>query len=89
VSEPFVTRGRRRLGRLGRRALLFVLGRPLVCAACGRRLFVALPIVWRGRVRLIGAGDSHVRVSFQSKDTLELRHVELDECPAPDRPWVP
>lgn len=88
MSETHATRARRRLARLALRAFLLVVGRPLVCADCGRRLFVAFPVVWRGRVKLIGARESHVRVSFHSKDTLELRHVELDQCPAPDRPWV-
>ena len=47
-----------------------------------------MPIVWKGRVKLIGAYEHSVRVSFGSKDELELRHLMLDECPAPERPWV-
>jgi hypothetical protein len=79
---------RSRVGRGAERWLLRVVGRPLRCAECGRVLFVGLPLVWRGRVRIVGARESHVRVSFTAKDTLELRHVELDQCPSPDRPWV-
>lgn len=71
------------------RVLVRLFGRPLYCTACGRQLFRAIPIVWRGRVRLIGSSESNVRVAFgPTKTQLELRHVELDQCPAPDRPWV-
>jgi hypothetical protein len=27
-------------------------------------------------------------VAFGSRNTLEFRHVELDHCPSPERPWV-
>jgi hypothetical protein len=73
---------------VGRRLLLRVLGRELRCAECGRPLFHGIALVWHGRVRLIGAYGHTVRVSFASDDTLELRHVELHECPAPGRPWA-
>jgi hypothetical protein len=88
AERPLGPRVRKRLRDTARGAVLAVLGRRLHCAACGRELFVALPIVWRGRVKLIGARESNVRVEFSAKDTLELRHLELDQCPAPDRPWV-
>ena len=81
-------RVQRRLRNGARRALLAALGRRLRCAECGRELFVALPVVWRGRLKLIGARESTVRVAFATKDTLELRHAELDSCPSPERPWV-
>lgn len=77
-----------RIRTTAERALVRVVGRDLVCAACGCRLFRAVPIVWKGRVKLIGAYEHSVRVSFGSKDELELRHLMLDECPAPERPWV-
>jgi hypothetical protein len=70
------------------RLLLKLFGRPINCAACGRRLFVGLPLVWRGEVWLIGAYDHMVRVSFGSSQVMEFRHAALDECPAPERPWV-
>ena len=76
------------LPRWAERLLLLLFGRRLRCAACGRELFVALPIVWRGRVWLIGAYDHLVRIRFSSSETIELRHAQLDECPAPERPWV-
>jgi hypothetical protein len=90
MTEPRTLRARltQRLRRGAERALLFTLGRPLVCADCGRRLFVGLPIVWRGRVKVIGASEYNVRIAFRDKTSLELRHMELDSCPAPERPWV-
>jgi hypothetical protein len=71
-----------------RRALLRAVGRQLVCARCGRPIFRALAFVWRGRVHVIGASEHNVHVSFASKTELEFRHVELDRCPSPERPWV-
>lgn len=82
------SRLRRRVRGGARAAVLAAFGRRVRCAACGRELFVALPVVWRGRVKLIGARESTVRVAFSAKDTLELRHAELDACPSPERPWV-
>jgi hypothetical protein len=79
---------RSRIGRGAEAALLRALGRPLRCAECDRVLFRGIPFVWRGRLRIVGARESHVRIAFTAKDTLELRHVELDQCPSPDRPWV-
>lgn len=79
--DPELPRGIERL-------LLKLLGRPIDCANCGRRLFVGLPLVWRGEVWLIGAYDHEVRVSFVSSQTMVFTHANLDECPAPERPWV-
>jgi hypothetical protein len=70
------------------RLLLKLFGRPIRCAGCGREMFVGLPLVWRGELWLIGAYDHQVRVSWTSSQTMELRHALLDECPAPERPWV-
>ena len=70
------------------RALVWVFGRKIVCASCGRVIMRAIPVVWRGQVRLIGAREHNVRVAFSSKEDLSFRHVELDRCPAPERPWV-
>ena len=70
------------------RALVRVFGRPIECAECGRPIMRAIPLVWRGRVRLVGAREHNVRVAFSSKEDLEFRHVELDRCPSPERPWV-
>lgn len=69
-------------------AFVRAFGRDLVCTECGRTLFRAVPLVWRGRVWLVGAYDNLVRVSFDSSETMEFRHARLDECPSPERPWV-
>jgi hypothetical protein len=69
-------------------ALLGLLGRPIRCAECGRPMFRAVPLIWRGRVWLLGAAEHQVRVSFQTRNSLQFRHMWLDECPAPERPWV-
>jgi hypothetical protein len=87
VSDPLRVRIRERARKYALRALLWVLGRDVACAACGRPLFRVLPIVWRGELRVIGATEP-VRAAFGARDTLEFRHVELDHCPAPERPWV-
>lgn len=81
---------RRRARHEARRALLRVAGREIVCASCGRPMFRAIPVVWRGRVRLIGAAEPqhNVRVAFGDTQVLEFHHVELDRCPSPERPWV-
>ncbi len=70
------------------RVLLKLFGRPIRCADCGREIFVGLPLVWRGELWLIGAYDHQVRVAWASTQTMEFRHAQLDECPAPERPWV-
>jgi len=70
------------------RVLLRAFGRPIACATCGRTLFTGIALVWRGEVRLIGAETNTVRVRFGTKNTLQFRHVHLDTCRSPDRPWV-
>jgi hypothetical protein len=86
ARDPLGTRMRWR----GERALVRVLGRRIECAECGRPLFRAIPIVWRGELKLIGlaAEEPLVAVAWRRSDTLEFRHVELDSCPSPERPWV-
>jgi hypothetical protein len=87
VTDPLSVRVRFRARREALRAFLRIFGRDLACATCGRPLFRGLPIVWRGRVKVIGATEP-VRVTFQTRNTLQFRHVELDRCPSPERPWV-
>jgi hypothetical protein len=70
------------------RALVRVLGRPIRCAECGNTLFRGFAIVWRGRVKLLGADRETVRVSFDASDALQFRHVHLEQCPTPERPWL-
>lgn len=84
----FLRRQSERAYWVGRRNLIRLLGRQIHCAECGRPIFHAIPLVIRGRVRLIGAYEHIVRVSFSSDDTLEFRHVHLHDCPTPERPWA-
>lgn len=70
------------------RLLLRLFGRTIKCADCGRELFTALPLVWRGELWLIGAYEHEVRVSWVSSQMMEFRHTHLDECPTPERPWA-
>jgi hypothetical protein len=72
------------------RALARLLGRRVRCAACGRPLFKALPVVWRGKLVLIGlrAQEPLVRVRFAERDRLEFLHGELGHCQTEDRPWA-
>ena len=88
MREPLAERIEWRARRRIRRAVLAVVGRPVHCASCGRRLFVALPFTWRGTLRIIGAKGCNVRVSFDKEDSLQFRHLELDACPSPERPWL-
>jgi hypothetical protein len=66
------------------------LGRRVRCAACGRPLFVALPVIWRGKLVLVGlrVQEPLVRVRFHERDSLEFFHGELDLCPTDERPWA-
>lgn len=89
MSDSLRTRIARRARRDPVRALVRAFGRELVCASCGRVIMRAIPVVVRGRLRLIGAREHNVRVAFATKEHLEFRHVELDRCPTPARPWVP
>ena len=79
--DPLLPRGLERL-------IVRIFGRQLRCAECGRELFVGVPLVWRGELWLIGAYDHLVRMRFSSSETIEFVHARLDECPAPERPWV-
>jgi len=63
-----------------KRTLLRALGRPVRCELCGETLFRAVPVVARGRVKLIGAECALVRVDFDSMNHLSFRHVQADRC---------
>ena len=65
-----------------------LLGRPVRCSECGQTLFRGIAFVWRGKVKLVGAGSQTVRVSFDEVNVLRFSHVHLDYCPTPDRPWA-
>jgi hypothetical protein len=81
---------RTRLSWRAERALARAFGRRVRCAACGRPLFKALPVVWRGKLVLIGlrVQEPLVRVRFHDRDRLEFLHGELDLCKTDERPWA-
>jgi hypothetical protein len=85
-GHPLRTRFRWR----AERALARAFGRHVRCAACGRPLFKALPVVWRGKLVLIGLGvqEPLVRVRFYDRDRLEFLHGELHLCETHERPWA-
>jgi hypothetical protein len=86
VKEPLPERLRWRAERAAAR----MLGRHMRCAACGEPVAKVLPVVWRGRLVLLGlrVQEPLVRVRFGERDKLELLHGELHTCPTEDRPWA-
>jgi hypothetical protein len=56
--------------------ILAVFGRPVRCERCGAVLFRAVPLIWRGRLKLSGAEYEVVRVDFDSMNHLVFSHVE-------------
>ncbi len=50
------------------------------CERCGEPLFRAIPVLTGGRLRLYGAEQAIVRVTFSSRRTLAFRHEALDAC---------
>ena len=55
-------------------------GRPVRCEVCGRLLFRALPFVWRGRLKVLGAERALVRADWDKMNRLAFRHVDRDHC---------
>ncbi len=76
------------LRRLAVSLLLKVVGRPIVCCECGRPIFTGFAFILRGRVRVIGAHQHLLRVSFDRTNSIEFAHARLDACPTPQRPWL-
>lgn len=61
---------------------LGAVGRPVRCELCGEVLFTAVPMIRRGRVKLVGAEQALVRVDFATMNELVYRHAEPAACPA-------
>jgi hypothetical protein len=55
-------------------------GRPVRCEVCGRVLFRGLPLVWRGRLKFLGAEGAPVRADWDKMNRMTFRHVERDRC---------
>ncbi len=88
APDPIWVRVGWRVRRLVRTCVMWPFGRPIRCASCDLALFRGIPVVWRGRVWLIGAAQSDVRVSFDGRSSLRFHHLWLHKCPSPDRPWA-
>jgi GT2 family glycosyltransferase len=56
------------------------LGRPVRCEICGQVLFRGLPVVWGGRLKVLGAERILVRVDWDKMNRMSFRHVERDRC---------
>lgn len=65
-----------------KRAVVGAVGRPIRCELCGELLVKAIPVIWKGEVKLIGAEEALVAVDFASMNRLVFRHVEAGDCPA-------
>jgi hypothetical protein len=66
-----------------RQAALLLLGRSIDCHVCGRSLGLVLPLVWRGRLKLVGSAAHWIAVDWHSVNTLRFRHIELERCVRP------
>ncbi|MGK2937808.1 MAG: hypothetical protein ACSLFR_08395 [Solirubrobacteraceae bacterium] len=63
-------------------AVVAIAGRPIRCEVCGEVMVKAIPIIWKGDVKLIGAEAGLVAVDFASMNRLVFRHVEVGACAA-------
>jgi len=66
--------------RDARSRIVRAVGRPVRCEACGEVLFYGLPLLWRGRLKLLGAESALVRADWDKMNRMTFRHVESDRC---------
>jgi hypothetical protein len=66
--------------RNARTKLVETFGRPVRCEVCGEVLFRALPLVARGRLKLLGAESTLVRADWDKMNRMTFRHLESDRC---------
>jgi hypothetical protein len=59
------------------------------CQRCGGTAFRGIPVVWRGRLRIIGAARRIVAVDWESQDDLAFVHAVAADCPALRSPGPP
>jgi hypothetical protein len=67
-----------------RQAVLFLFGSSIDCHVCGRSLGLVLPVMWRGRIKLVGSAAQWIAVDWHEVHTLRFRHVEMDSCARPE-----
>jgi hypothetical protein len=63
-----------------KRAIIAVAGRPLRCELCDEVLTTAAPIVFRGRLLLVGLEREFVAVDFTTVNRLVFRHARAGAC---------
>lgn len=61
------------------------LGRPVRCEICGEELFRGVPLVWRGRLKVLGSEQSLVRADWDKMNRMTFSHVQRDRCGAQGR----
>jgi hypothetical protein len=66
--------------RILKRAIIAVAGRPLRCEVCDEVLTTAAPIVFRGRLLLVGLERELVAVDFTTRNRLVFRHARAGAC---------
>jgi GT2 family glycosyltransferase len=66
--------------RQARTNIAKTIGRPVRCELCGEVLFRGVPLIWRGRLKLLGAESAAVRVDWDKMNRMTFRHVEIDRC---------
>jgi hypothetical protein len=74
--------GRAAAKRALKRAFIAVAGRPLRCELCDEVLTTAAPIVFRGRLLLVGLEREFVAVDFTTRNRLVFRHARAGACGA-------
>jgi hypothetical protein len=57
------------------RAFMRVFGRPVTCRRCGAELGRVVMVRQRGRLRVLGASDLHLRVRFSARDEVAFEHA--------------
>ena len=62
--------------------LLARFGRPVRCEVCGDVLFRGFSVIWRGKLKLLGAEPALVRADWDKMNRMTFRHVESDHCRA-------
>jgi GT2 family glycosyltransferase len=79
--EP--ARRARELLRSARTEMLANLGRPIRCEVCGQVLFRGFPVIWRGKLKFLGAEAALVRADWDKMNRMTFRHVQSDRCHTP------
>lgn len=75
----------RRAGMITRSAVAALLGRPVICHRCGKRIVKVFAFVSGGKVSVWGLHATGVRVEFHDRLTLRFSHAYAPDCVRSDR----